>query len=78
MSEVTLSLFKDLSRDGGSSLSDVPGGPSRTEPVGRSADLMPRDGQSWPAARHWWGHRQITFWASNSSSIKGTVISTMM
>lgn len=52
MSEVTLSLFKDLARDGGPSLSDVPGGPSRTEPVGQSADLIPRDGQSWPAARH--------------------------
>lgn len=39
MSEVMMSLFKDLVRDEGLSLSDVPGGPSRTELVGQSVDL---------------------------------------
>lgn len=34
-----MSLFKDLVRDEGLSLSDVPGGPSRTELVGQSVDL---------------------------------------
>lgn len=46
MSEVTLPLFKDLARDEGLLLSDVPSGPSGTELVG---DLL----TSWPAARHW-------------------------
>lgn len=46
MSEVTLPLFKDLARDEGPPLSDVPGGPSGTELVG---DLL----TPWPAARHW-------------------------
>lgn len=46
MSEVTLPLFKDLARDEGPSLSDVAGGPSRTELV---RDLL----TSWPATWHW-------------------------
>ena len=74
MSEVTLSLFTHLAREEGPSLSDITGGPSRTEPVGRSADLTLRNGQSWLAARPWWGHRQTTSWASISSSINGTII----
>lgn len=75
-SEVTLSLFTDLARAEGPPLSDAPppGGGGSGEPLGQSADLTLRDSQLWAAARHWWGHQQMTSWAS-IASIKGTVIS---